>query len=131
MKIQSHIGWMGPLVAVIGLLSYFTLAVKVPSLRDTAWLNLLLVTAGLALSVLALVRARSWSRWAGVAVSGLAVVALFGYVFGLSATVPDSAGAVAVGDSAPPLSLPDQNGQLADLGDLPGRVVVVFYRGFW
>ena len=43
--------WLGPLLSVFGLMSYFTLAVQWPSLRDTGWLNLVLVVLGTGLAL--------------------------------------------------------------------------------
>jgi hypothetical protein len=119
-------------VSVVGLVSYFAVFAKVPALRDTAWLNLLLVAVGLALSVEAIRRRLSLLSVAGGVVSLACAVLLAGYVFVLSEQLPDTAGVVAVGAEAPAFALPDHTGATVSLGDFAGRpLVVVFYRGFW
>lgn len=124
--------WLGPAVAVAGLVSYFTVAVKVPFLRDTAALNLALVALGLGLSLWALAARRGLWRMAGVAASLLCTALLAGYVFGLSAGLPETTGALAVGEAAPRLTLPDHLGRPVPLtGPGSAGVVLVFYRGFW
>ena len=122
----------GALLSTAALISYFTLSVKVPSLRDSAWLNLLAVATGLGLSVAAFARRRSALASASVALSGLLAAALFGFVFLLSEQLPSQAEAVAVGEIAPAFELPDQQGLPVALSDFAGsKVLLVFYRGFW
>jgi hypothetical protein len=129
---RNHLIWIGPLVAVFGLVSYFFLFARYPALRDTAWLNLLLVLAGLALSVVAIRRRLSFLSAAGALLSLGCAALLAGYVFVLSEQVPDTAGVVAVGAPAPAFSLTDHTGAIVRLSDFSGRpLVLVFYRGFW
>ncbi len=129
---RNHAAWIGPLVALIGLVSYFALAVKVPALRDSAALNLGLVAVGVAISAWGVLRRRSrWSWWGlggALAFAGM----LAGYVLVLSKQMPVADAAPLVGSPAPPLVLPDQSGRVVDLAGLADRrVVVLFYRGFW
>lgn len=132
MKHGRAISWLGPVTAVAGLVTYFTLAVRVPSLRDSAWLNLTLVAAGLGLSFASLVRRRTAWRWIGLTLSAVCAVLLATYVFALSSSLPPESFAVPVGAQAPPLDLPDTSGRMVSLADLPDhRTLVVFYRGFW
>lgn len=129
---RNHLVWIGALVSTFGLVSYFTLFATYPSLRDTAWLNLVLVGIGLTLSVLAVRRRRSWLSLGGALLSVACVVLLAGYVFGLSQQLPPTDGVIAVGAVAPDFSLPDQTGAKVSLADFAERpVVLVFYRGFW
>ncbi len=121
--------WIGPVTAVAGLVSYFTLAVRVPSLRDSAWLNLALVAAGVGVSVAALVRRRTAWRVLGLTLSAACTVLLSTYVFALSSGIPSASFAVPVGAQAPPLELPDTSGHPISLAGR--RTLVVFYRGFW
>jgi len=124
--------WLGPLVALVGLVSYYTLAVRVPFLRDTAIANLALVALGLGLSLWALWTRRGFWRIAGAALSLLCAALLFGYVFVLSSTLPGTAGVLAVGEPAPGFTLPDQGDRPVSLDDFTGTsVILVFYRGFW
>jgi len=129
---RNHAAWVGPLLSLAGLLSYFTVAVRFPDLRDVPVLNLTVVLAGLALSVWAVLPRRSLWSVAGLAVSAVAAAALFGYVFVLSEQLPATAEVVPVGAPAPPFTLPDGEGRSVSLADFAGeRVVLVFYRGFW
>jgi hypothetical protein len=131
-RVRNHGAWIGPLIAAIGLVTYFALAAKVPMLRDSAALNLLLVAAGVGIAVWALVKRRNWKSWAGLVGSLLPAALLVGYVFVLSNQMPEGNGAAAVGESAPKFVLPDQTGRMTSLADFEGRrVLVVFYRGFW
>lgn len=128
---RNHAAWVGPLIALVGLVTYFSHAVKFPDLRDSAALNLVVVSLGVAVSVWAAMRRRNWKSWLGLLASGALAVLLFGYVFVLSSQLPGEETAAAVGSTAPPLKLPDQTGRIVSLSDIPGRRVVVFYRGFW
>jgi hypothetical protein len=129
---RNHLVWIGVLLAVFGLVSYFTLAVRVAALRDVPVLNLALVAAGAALSAVAIGRRRSWWALAGLALSAACAAMLFGYVFVLSEQLPTTEQVVPVGAAAPAFELPDGAGGTVALGDYAGRrVVLVFYRGFW
>ena len=129
---RNHLVWIGALVSVFGLVSYFAFFAMYPVFRDTAWLNLLLVGLGLVLSLLALRRRRSWLSAGGALLSVACVILLAGYVFGLSQQLPPTDNVVRVGAEAPAFSLPDQTGAAVSLADFAGRpVVLVFYRGFW
>lgn len=129
---SRSLAWIGVLLSTAALISYFTLSVKLPGLRDTAWLNLAAMGAGLAISITAFARRRSvWSS-AGLALSTVWSVALLGFVFVLSNQLPPTDSTIAVGQTAPDFALADQNGQRLALSDLDGAsVVLVFYRGFW
>lgn len=56
----NHLLWLGPLIAVPGLLSYFAFFSRWPIFRDAAWLNFLILAAALAISAMGLRRA--WAR---------------------------------------------------------------------
>lgn len=129
---RNHLIWIGPLIAILGLVSYFTFFARYPVFRDTAWLNLLLVAAGLTVSIAAIRRRLSFLSVAGALLSAACVALLAGYVFVLSDQLPGTEGVVAVGAPAPGFELPDQTGATVRLDDYAGRpVVLVFYRGFW
>jgi hypothetical protein len=121
----------GPVMAAFGLVSYFTLFVSLPALRDVPWVNIPLVAIGLGLSVWALTARRSILRWIGAAISTLCAAALLGYVFVLSSMLPDTAGVVAVGDMAPAVTLPDHHGVDTPMVNPGLRTLLVFYRGYW
>jgi len=129
---RNHAAWLGPLIALVGLVTYFSHAVKVPVLRDTAALNLIVVSIGVAVAAWGVVRRRNWKGWVGLLAAGAFASLLFGYVFVLSSQLPGPETVPAVGSAAPPLELPDQTGRLVSLEGLKDRrVVLVFYRGYW
>jgi len=131
-KKRNHAAWVGPLVALTGLITYFTVAVRFPDLRDSAIVNLVLVIGGAVIAAWGLLRRRNWKSWIGFGAAAFFASLLCAYVFVLSSQLPPSDNAVAVGAAAPPLELPDQTGRVVSLEDFRGeRVVVVFYRGFW
>ncbi len=131
-KNRNHAAWIGPLVALVGLVTYFTYAVKFPNLRDSAALNLIVVVLGVAVAGWGMFRKNNWKSWLGLLTSGALAALLFGYVFVLSNQMPGAEPAATVGSAAPPLKLPDQTGRVVNLADFQDRrVVVVFYRGFW
>jgi hypothetical protein len=128
--------WLGPLVAALGVVSYFTWFYRWPALRDFPWVNLALLAAGVVLSAAGL--ARAWPRAGArriLGVLGLAVSAGLGvlfvwFCFVSSAVLPGEELALAVGQPAPRVELPDQRGEPFDLAG-GGRLVLVFYRGHW
>lgn len=131
-RARNHAAWIGPLVALIGLVTYFTVAVRFPDLRDSAVVNLVMVIGGAAIAAWGLLRRRNWKSWIGLGTAVFFASLLFGYVFVLSNQLPSADHAVAVGSTAPPLELPDQTGRMVSLGAFKGeRVLVVFYRGYW
>lgn len=129
---RNHAAWAGPLLALLGLVTYFAVAVKIPDLRDSALANLLVVAAGVGVAAWGVLRRRNWKSWLGLVAASAFAALLVGYVFVLSNQLPVSDRAPAVGSAAPALRLPDQTGRVVDLASLSERrVVVVFYRGFW
>ena len=129
---RNHAAWIGPLVALTGLVTYFTVAVRFPDLRDSAIVNLVLVIGGVAIAAWGLLRRRNWKSWIGFGAAAFFASLFCAYIFVLSNQLPPPDNAVAVGTTAPPLELPDQTGRVVSLEDFRGeRVLVVFYRGFW
>ena len=131
-KNWNHAAWIGPLIALVGLVTYFSYAAQIPDLRDSAALNLFLVSLGVAVAAWGALRRRNWKSWLGLLSAAACAALLFGYVFVLSSQLPGPETAAAVGTEAPALELPDQTGRVVNLSDFQDRrVVVVFYRGFW
>jgi len=129
---RNHAAWIGPLLSLIGLVTYFTVAVRFPDLRDSAVVNLAVVALGAAIAAWGVVRRRNWKSWIGVFAATSFAALLFGYVFVLTNQLPPADSAVAVGEQAPPLDLPDLTGRMVSLDELRGeRILVIFYRGFW
>ena len=129
---RNHAAWVGPLIALIGLVTYFAVAVRFPDLRDSATVNLALVLAGVAIAAWGLLRRRNWKSWIGLGVAGLVGLVFCAYVFVLTSQLPSPDTAPVVGAAAPPIELPDLSGRKLSLDDFGGqRVLVVFYRGYW
>ena len=131
-KSRNHAAWIGPLVALIGLVSYFTVAVQYPDLRDSAALNLVVVLGGAAIAAWAVFRRRNWKSWMGFGAAAGFAGLFCSYIFIYSSQLPSPDTAPAVGAAAPAIELPDQTGRIVSLGSFSGqRVLVVFYRGYW
>ncbi len=129
---RNHLAWIGPVVSIVALISYFTFFARFPALRDSAWINILGVVVGLGLSIAAIVRRKSLWSVAGALLSMACATLLVGYVFVLSNQLPNSETAVRTGQEAPGFELPDQDGRTVRLADFQGsQVMLVFYRGFW
>lgn len=131
-KRRNHAAWVGPLIALIGLVTYFAVAVRFPDLRDSATVNLALVLAGVAIAAWGLLRRRNWKSWIGFGAASLVGLVFCAYVFVLTSQLPSPDTAPVVGAAAPPIELPDLSGRKLSLDDFGGqRVLVVFYRGYW
>jgi hypothetical protein len=137
---RNHVIALGPIVTMVGEVSYFTYFARYPSLRDAPWLNLTIVAFGVWLSALGVWRAfKLPDRYRGKVAGpfglclslGLALLFCL-YVFIWSYGVPAPTGTALSLASAPAFTLPDQDGNEVRLAGLRGRkVVIVFYRGFW
>ena len=128
----NHAAWVGPLIVLIGVVTYFTVAVRFPDLRDSASVNLVLVTGGAAIAAWGLFRRSNWKSWIGFGVAGSFSLLFCWYIFVYSSQLPAPDTAPVVGAAAPPLELPDQSGRMLSLENFSGqRVLVIFYRGYW
>ena len=134
----NHLVWIGPLVALTGVVSYFLVFARWPALRDFPWINLPLALAGFAASVAAFRKRRKDSRLSvSLAWSSLGISALLGglfcfYVFYFSSTLPVPTAITMEMEQAADFSLADQDGRGVRLADMRGKnVVLVFFRGFW
>ena len=139
-RVRNHLIWLGPLVTVAGVLSYFMFFAYFPSLRDFPWVNLPLTLVGIGMSLVAVGRAFLRSAiYRGKILGSVGAVfsllfggLLFFYVFSLSYQLPGTAAVVAEGKLVPNFTLQDHKGNPFDLASLDGkRVVLVFYRGYW
>ena len=135
---RNHVVWIGPLVTFLGAVTYFTVFARWPTLRDFPWLNLPLVLAGFAISVVAFRRRRTESRlsrflaWSGLGLSVLLSALFVFYIFFLSWMLPAPTTATQELQQAPDFALTDQHDGIVQLADLRGKnVILVFFRGFW
>ena len=129
---RNHAVWIGAILSVLALVSYFSFFARFPALRDTPWVNLLGLVAGLGLSVFGYLHRRSLWSGIGLGLSVACATALIGYVYVLSYQLPDQDKVITVGEIAPGFEIPDQDGRTVRLADFRGSpVVLVFYRGFW
>jgi hypothetical protein len=136
----KHAVWMGLLITLFGVLSYFLYFYQFPATRDFPVVSLPIVVLGVGLSVVG-----CWSVWKqgrrslGKALAGLSLLLSLGaagllvfYVFYYSYQLPESATAPALKAAAPDFTLLDQNGKEVTLSELRGKKVVIdFYRGNW
>ena len=132
----DHLAWIAPVIAFAGFLSYFALFSQWPLFRDFPWLNLLILLGALALSEIAMRRARpGWGRRgsvAGLAVSVLLLVGLSYYCFVLSYQLPDAGRVVGEGAAIPAIALAATDGSQIDVGAAAqDKLILVFYRGHW
>jgi hypothetical protein len=125
--------WLGPLLALVAVASYFTVFVNWPQTRDVPWLNLGLLAIALAASVAGLMRSRS-----RVFASGGLVLTLFlggffvWYCYVFSYAIPGAELALDVGAPVPAIVLRDDRGQDVALSPLAAdKLVLVFFRGHW
>jgi hypothetical protein len=126
----------GLLLVLTGVIGYFVvvffLAAWLPSVRNHAVPNWIIIAAGMALSVRAVVRSGSRRRVPAIVLgvnAGLA--ALFAAFLYLLPAMPPARGP-AVGAPAPDFALADQTGATHRLADFRGGpLLLVFYRGHW
>jgi hypothetical protein len=132
----------GFLCGLGGVVGYFTLVlIHNPRLRwliHTPVLNLVLVAAGLCLSLLGVIQAFQGKRGGKFSAPALAALnlALSGFLgwhlFVASYRLPPAMRAPTVGAVAPDFELKDERGVPVRLSSFRGRsVVLLFYRGFW
>ena len=136
--VTKHGSWLGPLIAIPGLLSYFMFFSRWPAFRDTPSINLMLLGIAVGLSGAGLRRAWPAGGWrrvtgvAGLAFSGSLAALLIVYCYVLSYELPDEALAAKGGDPIPRAVLLADDGSEVDLhAAAQERLILVFYRGFW
>ena len=132
----------GFLCGLGGVVGYFALVLlhdpRLSGLIHTPVLNLVLVAAGLLLSLLGAIQALQRKRGGKYSAPALAVLnfALCGFLgwhlFVASYHLPAAVRAPAVGTLAPDFELKDERAVPVRLSSFRGRnVVLLFYRGFW
>jgi len=125
--------WLGPLIALAAVASYFAVFVNWPLTRDVPWVNLILLAVALGASIAGLVR----SRRRVLASGGLALTLALGgffvwYCYVFSYDIPSAELALDVGAPVPAIVLRDDRGQDVELAALSSdKLVLVFFRGHW
>ena len=142
--------WVGFLLSILGVLSYFLVFARYPVTRDTPWDNFLILAAGIGFVISGLRRAYGQSQQYRGKIAGpiLALLSLFAVgsfcflIFYATKQIPKAAGAPRVGQKAPEFVLTDSNNKEVSLASLmttplpnsatpPKGVFLVFYRGYW
>ena len=129
------LAFLGLLLVLAGIVGYFVVVFRfaawLPSVRNDAAPNWILVAAGVVLTILAIRRAPA-ARLAKVLLGvDLALAGLFAAMLYVFPVVPSATGP-AIGAPAPDFALSDQSGSAVRLADLRGApVLLVFYRGHW
>jgi len=142
--------WVGFLLSILGVLSYFLVFARYPVTRDTPWANYLILAAGIGFMISGLRRAYGRSQQYRGKIVGpiLALLSLFAVgsfcflIFYATKQMPKAAGAPHVGQKAPEFTLTDTNNKEVSLASLmtmplansstpPKGVFLVFYRGYW
>jgi hypothetical protein len=128
------LAWIGLLLTVAGVVGYFVvvfrLAAWLPSVRNEAVPNWMLIGAGLLLAIVAVRRSSGWTVKVLLGVD-LVLAGLFAAMLYVMPVVPGASGPT-IGAPAPGFAMLDQNGttvRLAALRDAP--FLLVFYRGHW
>ena len=134
----NHALWLGPLAAVIGLLSYYSFFAQWPMFRDMPWANLLILAVAIYISFTGLRRAwplGGWHRPAGIFgmfVSVALTLVLLLYCFVLSYQLPPAELVMKQGGQIPGVTLVANDGSDVNLGEAAAdRLILLFYRGFW
>ena len=125
--------WLGPILAFVGVASYFALFLNWPITRDVPWVNLILLALAVGASIAGLVRSRRRVLAAGGLVITLALAGFFlWYTYVFSYELPSAELALDVGAPVPAVALVDDRGQTVELASLSReKLVLVFYRGHW
>ena len=137
-RIKPHLPWLGFLITLFGIISYFVLFARFPITRDVPWVNLPIVLLG---GGFALIGSSGWSGRRGLgkkikamilSVLTVALTVLFvAYIFVLS-KVPEATATSLELEQPMEFSLPDHNGKSVSLSDYAGRrLVIAFFRGYW
>jgi hypothetical protein len=127
----------GLALTLAGVVGYFVVVVhfaaRLPQIRNDAVPSRVLVWLGLALALLAVVRASHGRRRLSLILAGVNVVVVgaFTAMLTVGSALPPASGP-AIGKPAPSFALSDQSGRTVRLDDFRGApLLLVFYRGHW
>jgi hypothetical protein len=126
---------IGVALGVLGVIGYFVVALRLgawlPSVRNDAIPNWILIGLGFALSVAAFIRARQRILPGFLLGMNFLVAAAFFAMLYVGSAVPPVSGPP-IGAPAPAFALVDQAGKSVRLEDFRGApLLLVFYRGHW
>jgi hypothetical protein len=130
---MSYAGLFLVLTSVLGyFLVVFRWAAWLPSVRNDAVPNWMLVVVGVGLSIVAVRRGVAGGRAPRVVLGvNLALAALFAALLYVVPVVPAASGPT-VGAAAPDFEVTDHTGKVVQLADFRGSpLLLVFYRGHW
>lgn len=132
--------WLSPLLSIFGFVSYYSLFVGVPALRDFPLVNLPILIFAVVLVIVGTIQCWKDSplvkrlAWCFSSMASCGITFLFcWYVFVMSYQMPrpasiPSASLEAIGEESFPLA----NGESIQVSDFRGRKVLIsFYRGYW
>jgi hypothetical protein len=131
----TWLGASGLGLTALGIIGYFAVALRLgawlPTVRNDAIPNWILIGLGLVLSTMALIRARR-RVLAGILFGlNVALAAAFTFILYVFSAMPAVAGPP-IGAPAPAFALVDQSGKTVSLDDFRGApLLLVFYRGHW
>lgn len=142
--------WLGFLLSIAAVMSYFAVFVWFPVTRDFPWANLLIFLIAAVFLFVGVRRGVApdrprpkLSKVVASLVTGLSalIFAFFVFVIFIAARwLPASTGAPHVGQKAPEFTLTDSTRKSVSLAELlstpingtaPKGVLLVFYRGYW
>lgn len=142
--------WVGLVLTLAAVFTYFAVFVWFPLTRDFPWANLLMFAVAGVFIFLGLRRGfasdrphprRSKIVTTIVSIFSFLLFALFVFaVFIAARWLPASKGAPQVGQRVPEFSMPDASGKQVSLNELlttpingkaPKGVLLIFYRGYW
>ena len=128
---------LGLALGIAGVVGYFLfvmyLGPRFPGARNNALPAWLLVAVGLALSIMAVMRASRGRRFASslLLLLNVAVAGAFAGLIYVAFIVPEARGP-AIGSPAADFALADETGKVTQLSDFAGKpLLLVFYRGHW
>ncbi len=126
----------GLVLTIAAVVGYFVVVMRfawLPQIRNDPVPNRVVVALGLALALLAVIRASRGRRRLSLILAGVNVVVAcaFTAMLTVGSALPPAAGP-AIGQPAPTFALADQSGRTVRLEDYRGApLLLVFYRGHW
>jgi hypothetical protein len=132
---KIHLPWLGLLITLFGIISYFVFFARFPFTRDVPWVNLPIVILGGALALVGSSGRRGLGNKIKAMIFSVLAVALttlfIAYIFVLS-KVPEPTVTSLELEQPMEFSLSDHNSSSVSLKDYADRrLVIAFFRGYW